>query len=630
MSVSEANFFTGLTDAEQGALRARLRPRRFATGATILQQGQLSGVLHIIERGAVNVTANDGLGNTTELARLGPGQLVGELSILTGQPHSATVTAHGPTETLVLARDDFLALLADSPHLARNVLRALSERLVRTTRRQAATERGTVVAIESPFDHMAGVALALNLAVSLARQGRAPTLLILDDATLAGPLAPLADIALPALETVAVDPAAVAAHRAAPMGHPALHGVRLSTFHSPAVGAAALTTLGEVYRHIVLGPGSATQPPPAGGARAFVLAPVGRLSEAATARAIAGLGGGGWSTGLVATDLARPPSMGELAALGRGTAAPVLTGLPVALRALATSDLLPPAVRRDRGGLTAAGIDRLARDVAGLKVGLALGAGSARGFAHIGVLRVLEREGIPVDAIAGTSVGAFVAAFWACGLPPDAIADALARAARRPFALTLPRAALFSNHRIGASVRRTTGGRAIEDLPVPFAAVAVDLHTREPVVLHHGPLWEACLASGTIPGVYPPLLREGRALVDGVVRMPVPTGVVADLGGNVVIGVRLSPKRDAATAATSPPVGPNLVDTVFTILEVMQEAIESHGSERANLIIHPEVTKVTLREFAVGRALIEAGEAAAEEALPALRRLLPWLDTSVR
>jgi NTE family protein len=386
--------------------------------------------------------------------------------------------------------------------------------------------------------------------------------------------------------------------------------------------------MGATYDYIVLG-----APLVGAGAglairqvRALVFAPGGRLAEAARAPASAAWAAAGAAIGLVATGLPAQPTLGELQSLGGQAGFPVLRGLPVSHEAFA-ADPLPPLVRRAPRGPVARAIDWLARDVAGLRVGLALGAGSARGFAHIGVLKALEREGVPIDALAGTSVGAFVGAFWSCGLGAEGAADALERAGRRPFGLAVQRSALFSNRWIGASLRGVVGERRFEDLPHPFAAVAVDLVTGDPVALHRGPLWRAVLASGTIPGVYPPVADEGRLLVDGVVRMPVPTGVAADLGGDVTIGVRLAPRREDAVASAGTP-GPeqrNIVGVVLTILDVMQEAIEAHGTARADLLIHPEVTKVTLRHFAEGRALVAAGEVAAEEALPALRRLLPWL-----
>src|SRR5947208_6250599 len=208
VSEGESGFFGAFTATEQQTLRELLRPRHFAVGATILRQGQLSGALHVIQRGLVVVTTGDNLGNTAELARLGPGQFVGEMSILTGQPHSASVTALTPTDTLVLARDDFLALLGRSPRLVQNVLRVLSERLLHTSRRQLAAQQATAVAVESPFNRAAGPALALNLAISLARQARGRVLLVVDEATLAGPVSAIRHAALPALEEVARDPGA--------------------------------------------------------------------------------------------------------------------------------------------------------------------------------------------------------------------------------------------------------------------------------------------------------------------------------------------------------------------------------------------------------------------------------------
>ena len=423
---AESGLFAGLTAAEQEAVQERLRARRFAPGAILLQQGQLSGELHIVRSGAVSVSTGDSLGHADELARLGPGQIVGEMSLLTGQPHSATVTAISPTETYVLARDDFLALVANSARLAQNISRTLSERLMRTSRRQVETDRAVFVAVASPCAPAAAPVLALNLAVGLARQSRRRVLLAVDDATLDGPLRPLRGAALPALDEVARDPAAAAAHRAAAPGHPALPGVRLCRLGAAVPdgggegGAAGpLDPLADVYGYIVLGPaydtGDAGEARPgwaAGATRALVAAPAERLGQACTVRAVERLRGAGARADLVATDLPRQPSVGELAALGAPAGARVLRGLPMALGALA-DEPLPPLVRRDRRGAAAAALDWLARDVAGLKVGLALGAGSARGFAHVGVLRVLEREGVPIDALAGSSIGAVVASFWA-------------------------------------------------------------------------------------------------------------------------------------------------------------------------------------------------------------------------
>ncbi len=631
-----SELFSGLPASEEAQLRERLRPRRFASGAIILQQGQLSGELHIIRSGTVSVRATDSLGRGTELARLGPGEIVGEMSLLTAEPHSATVAAITATATDVLGRDDFLALVATSARLAQNLSRILSERLLRTSRRQAEAERATVVALACPTAPGTAPALALNLAVSLARQSRRSVLLATDAATLDGPLAPLRHLVLPALAAVASDPAAVATHRDAPPGHPALHGVRLCALaddgQPTGAGTLAADLLGDVYGFIVLASARAADLAWAQGAtRALLAAPLDQLASGPVRAALAATRDLGGRADLIVTDLPRTPTVGELAKYRRLGDTTGLFGLPVALTSLA-ADYLPPLVRRDRRSQATLAIDHLARDVARLKVGLALGAGSARGFAHIGVLRVLEREGVPVDVLAGTSIGAVVGAMWASGLSADEVADTLTVVGRGLLRPTVPYASLFSNRNLQRSLRGAVGDRLIEDLSLPFAAVAVDLATRQPVALHQGLLWRAVLASAAIPGIYPPVQYDGRNLIDGVVRDPLPTGVVADLGGDVIVGVRLSPDpRIGATHSSPDPALPHaperasLLTVVFTMLDVMQEAIESHGTQGANLIIHPTVPKVTLRDFSEGGPLIQLGQQAAEEALPTLRRLLPWL-----
>lgn len=631
MVVPDASgLFVGLPADELAELRQRLQRRLYAPGQVLLHQGRHSGALHVIHSGAVRVTAHDTLGNVTDLALLGPGQVLGEMSVLTGEAHSATVTALEPTETDVLSRDDFLALLGRSARLARNISQTLSERLLRTSRRQLEAERAVITAVTCPSLPQAAPVIGLNLALSLVRQTRRRTLLVVDAATLAGALAPFAPRALPPLVLLTRDERVAGLHRSPPPGHPALAGVELcatgpgEAVAAPATVVAALEQLTNVYRHIVLAPANGGEyAAQLGASRVLLVGPPARLHDEGMEYVRVAAREAGATPDAVITDVAEQPTTAERHRLGDNRGRPLLHAIPMALELLAR-DPLPPLIRRERHGAVAQAIDWLARDIARLKVGLALGAGSARGFAHIGVLRVLERAGVPFDVVTGTSVGAIVAGFWSCGFGTEWIAQALSAASRGLLRPTVPYASLFSSRSVRAALRHTMGDRRIEDLRHPFAAVAVDLATREPVALRRGPLWHAALASAAIPGIYPPVLHEGRLLIDGVIRDPLPLGVAADLGADVLIGVRLSPFKDGTGVAA--PGRVNILDVVFTMLDVMQETIESHGSQQAGLVIHPRVGKVTLREFSAGEPLIEAGEIAATEALPGLRRYLPWLE----
>lgn len=176
-------------------------------------------------------------------------------------------------------------------------------------------------------------------------------------------------------------------------------------------------------------------------------------------------------------------------------------------------------------------------------VGLALGSGSARGLAHVGVLRALEEAGIAVQAIAGTSIGALIGAVEASGR-----LDALAAALRALdwqrmagfFDVVLPKSGLIDGARISALVREHVPSPSIEALPRPFAAVATDLATGEEVVLREGDVIEAVRASIAVPGILTPVRSDGRILVDGGLVNPVPVSVARLLGAEVVVAVDLN------------------------------------------------------------------------------------------
>jgi NTE family protein len=274
----------------------------------------------------------------------------------------------------------------------------------------------------------------------------------------------------------------------------------------------------------------------------------------------------------------------------------------------------------------------VARDLCGLKVGLALGAGSVRGYAHYGVLKVVERIGLQVDYVTGTSIGAIVAAGYALGLSADEGARVMEETSGRAFRLTVPNHSLLSNAGVAGNFRRAAGDRRIEDLDVPLGLVAADLPTGREVVLRRGLVRVALLASMAIPGIYPPVRIGETVLVDGGVVNPVPISVASDMGADVVIAVPLS------GVASEPWPGveavedrgklPSLIQTITRSVEIMQGRIGIHSAEAANVLIHTDfasVPKVGLQSFNAGRPYIAPGEAAAEAALPEITALLPWL-----
>jgi len=180
------------------------------------------------------------------------------------------------------------------------------------------------------------------------------------------------------------------------------------------------------------------------------------------------------------------------------------------------------------------------------RIGLALGSGGARGSAHTGVLKVLEAEGIPISAVAGSSIGSLVGAAMAAGISVEEVENEwLATGARRVFRSflpTFPRAGLSSGNELQKLLTQLLGDVVIEALDIPYAAVACDIDTGDPVVMTEGSLVDAVRASTAIPGIFHPVRSGDRFLVDGGLVDPVPISAARDLGADFVIAVDITPK----------------------------------------------------------------------------------------
>ncbi len=236
------------------------------------------------------------------------------------------------------------------------------------------------------------------------------------------------------------------------------------------------------------------------------------------------------------------------------------------------------------------------------KVGLALGGGVAKGLAHIGVIKALLQIGVPIDCVAGTSSGSIVGALAAAAISPERM-EAITRAARwrdlvKP---VIPRLGLLDASRLEALLVSILGDRRIEDLALPFAAVATDIATGEEVVLRSGPVAPAVRASCSVPGFFTPLELGGRLLVDGGVVDNVPVGVTRSLGADYVIAVDLTGRLDAT------PFNRNILGVLLRSYEIMlheKRAVEVKG---ADILIRPRLEKLGSVNLEAADAYIRAG-----------------------
>src|SRR5580692_10712387 len=246
-------------------------------------------------------------------------------------------------------------------------------------------------------------------------------------------------------------------------------------------------------------------------------------------------------------------------------------------------------------------------------LGLALGGG----FAHLGVLQVLEQNRIPISYIAGTSVGSILGAAYASGAPLARIIATCRTLRFRDIARwRVSRLGLASNHRLGDLIEQVFESRRFEDLQIPMAVVATDLANGEPVVFTHGNLSEAIRASCAFPGLFEPVQIGTRCLADGGLVAQVPTCAARELGAKHVVAVSVG-VEDGHHGTPS-----NIFQVVCRAVSAAQKHQLEVWERHANLVLRPDVQSLAWDDFDRADEAIAAGAAAARRALPRIEKLL--------
>ncbi|MSV28494.1 MAG: patatin family protein [Bryobacterales bacterium] len=266
------------------------------------------------------------------------------------------------------------------------------------------------------------------------------------------------------------------------------------------------------------------------------------------------------------------------------------------------------SINRSKGGSNGS--------TAGPSIGLALGGGFARGIAHVGVLRVFARYGIPVHAIAGVSAGAIVASAFASGASADEIGLVGASMRFKDVASwRLSAMGLAKSECMTQFLRRLLKRGSFEEMQIPLAVVATDLATGNPVIFSGtGDVSLPIRASCSYPGLFQPVVHQGRFLVDGAMSMEIPAKPLRALGVDRVISVHLPMRRKAEAPD-------NMLQVVNRCFQIMQRQAEGAWRRQSDLVIAPDVSEMAWDAFGNADQLIEAGEKAALAALP---KILSW------
>ncbi len=264
------------------------------------------------------------------------------------------------------------------------------------------------------------------------------------------------------------------------------------------------------------------------------------------------------------------------------------------------------------------------------KVGLALSGGAARGLAHVGVLAVLEKEGIPIDMIAGTSMGAIIGAFYAQGKDIEQIKEAVMGLSRRKIMslvdLTLPRTGFIKGKRMKDWLKSIIGDVNFEDLKIPLACVATDINTGEEVVIKQGSVVEGVRASVSMPVIFTPAKWQGRYLVDGGLVDPVPVRVLKEMGADLTIAVNVNPYMADRSQGNKEPIenlkAPNIFNILMRTLNIMNYQAAMSGLQQADVTITPQVGHINPSNFHRARECILRGHQATRRAIPEIKRQL--------
>jgi NTE family protein len=268
---------------------------------------------------------------------------------------------------------------------------------------------------------------------------------------------------------------------------------------------------------------------------------------------------------------------------------------------------------------------QLARPARTIKIGLALGGGAARGFAHIGVIKALEAQGIVPDLVVGTSAGSLVGALYAAGnngFTLHKMALDMDEAAISDWAVPLfaKSAGVLKGEALQNYVNKAVNSQPIEKMKIPFGAVATDLNNGQPVLFQRGNTGLAVRASSAVPSVFQPVKIGERTYVDGGLVSPVPVRFARQMGADFVIAVNISSQPDAQPASSS-----SSVDMLLQTFAIMGQSINQYELKEADIVIQPKLGTMKGSDFPGRNLAVLAGEQATAALMPEIRQKLKVL-----
>ena len=619
-------LFGGFTREELALLAPRFTEQLHGKGEVLFSEGDEGGSFFVVASGELEVWG----GGTTQrvVSRLGPGDHLAEIALLLGGRRTATVRVSRAARLLAMGTAEFHELVERNPRVLTFIVQNLSRQLDARTRGETAPRSTLTIGVSGAPGLKGRTLIANAIAALLARQVDQAVLVI--DAVDRGR----------------------APHRVRQAGEDALSDVR-----GGAEGESARLTLAGAESGSEWSPSDLTALVDRAGKRCPLIVLDLGSHETAPPRLL----------GEVCDVVIELVAQGEDGASdGYGESAQILRVVnlhnsrskpfavnrcePFLLRDDAALEGLDPRAQaeyiRDHPGSPASPpLHRLARKVRGASVGIALAGGAAFGISHVGVVQVLEEAGVPLDMITGTSMGSIMGGLYATGMSARELAVVTVEMGTMRKALsaldpTVARPGLLAGNRLKAIIRELGLLGDFEHLALPFQAMATDIETGERVAIGTGELAAACRASASIPGVFAPVRRDGRILVDGAVVDQVPIALLREMGADVCIAVNVIPslRRGVRTvfARVSNRINafnplsylggtrgmPTMFDVVMNSLQMLQYQLGAYEALSADVQVEVDTSDFTWVDFHRAPALIERGVLTAELALPQIQRVL--------
>ncbi len=652
--VKETPLFFGLTEEELAFVTARAQLKEYRKGTLVYQEGAPVDAFYCVVLGRVVIYSSDRFGSEKVLEYLHRGKYFGIISLLTGEPHSVTAKAINDCLLLAISKDDFADLLKTIPRLAIDLSQTLSRRLKNKDIHQKTIFESTVLAVFSSYAQAGKSVYALNVSLSLRKEtGKSVVVLDIASEDKEHSLPYMCKLEDGCCLKEAMDPALMLKAIAKGPG-----GVDILCFKYDSRDESAvrklvglLTILVNDYKYIVLDMPAVMDE--------FVFAV---LNQADLIHLL---------TSPDEVDLRRTRNLVErltgelhfqmpkikvlineykLSKMDFGAQAQ-LVGQPI-FATLPKLEMDEPhtLVLQDPDSEYAKVVRRISREVGDCLVGLALGVGFAYGLCHIGVLKVIERERIPVDVISGASIGSIIAALWVTGRSADEILEITKEFKGNQYVwkladFTLPTLGFIKGNRLHAFLKKYIGNKTFKDIRLPLKIIASDIKKKEPIVLDKGLLSDAIMASCAMPGVFHPFKLSGQMLMDGGVTNPLPTEVLFKMGVSRIIAVNVTPSREdirrqyevmkeqlAHSRKNRTWMGiknffqegvkNNIIDIVFSSIEVMQSELVQRESELADIVLHPDTSGLHWLQLHRAEEFARRGEEEARRNLEVIHQIV--------